>query len=847
MLSVSQRKFQVIGILMFSTMFSRRIASRFLVRAFTTTSNNGMVARRIAAGSQFPQQRWLTSLGVAPVEEDLDTALDSLLGDAFIEAEDPLDLENEAHMKDSQPVPKKLVEEMDPINFNDPKFLSTSNPRWVEAGLSPKVIDVLSAKGITKFTPVQGEAFDPVLAGRDVIGRSRTGTGKTLAFGLPSMVRLVDLLEQKGFRDSSGQMTRGRPVSMLILCPTRELARQVQEELASVARPLGLHTEVFHGGVSYDPQNRALRQGVDIIVGTPGRVIDHINRGNLRLSKCEIAVLDEADEMLNMGFADDVETILDGLGQDNSAKAQCLLFSATTPPWVKNIGRKYQENVIAIDATGDEGGARVAKTVRHIAIQVPPGRDSKKSILEDIIAVEISKDMKSVGEESDSDSDDDEPVNEIAAAAAKKKKNTSHAMQQKIFGKTIVFTETKREADELVSGGVFKSLTAQALHGDVGQKQRDATLAAFRAGAFNVLVATDVAARGIDIQDVDLVVQFDPPRDVDTYVHRSGRTGRAGKKGVSVLMFGRQQQRDIVRIERDLSHGFKFDLAGPPSIEAALRALAKTSAVACSGVPDETSQHFKEAAIALLKDNDAEDVVARCLAAISKRTTEVLSRSLITGDLGFATVEMSNSRGRPVSPGDVMFTVGKLSRMSRGEEGEGSLIFDSDVGKIQANPETGIAFFDMGVEDAKRLVEFSKDVDAGGAAFKILAEMEIERGRDFGRGGGGGNAGGNRARRGNYGRNDNQGRGGGGGGGYQGNRRENNRGPNRSGGGGGGPNRGGGGYSDRRSDGSSSGGYSSGGGGGYSDRRNDGSSSRRNDGNSGNNRRYDNNRGNDGW
>jgi ATP-dependent RNA helicase DDX21 len=145
---------------------------------------------------------------------------------------------------------------VDPINFKDPKFLSTSNPRWVEAGLSPKVIDVLSAKGITKFTPVQGEAFDPILASRDVIGRSRTGTGKTLAFGLPSMIRLVDLLEQKGFRDSSGQMTRGRPVSMVILCPTRELARQVQEELASVARPLGLHTEVFHGGVSYDPQVR---------------------------------------------------------------------------------------------------------------------------------------------------------------------------------------------------------------------------------------------------------------------------------------------------------------------------------------------------------------------------------------------------------------------------------------------------------------------------------------------------------------------------------------------------------------------------------------------------------------
>jgi ATP-dependent RNA helicase DDX21 len=236
---------------------------------------------------------------------------------------------------------------------------------------------------------------------------------------------------------------------------------------------------------------------------------------------------------------------------------------------------------------------------------------------------------------------------------------------------------------------------SQALHGDVGQKQRDATLAAFRAGAFNVLVATDVAARGIDINNVDLVVQFDPPRDVDTYVHRSGRTGRAGKKGVSVLLFGHNQQRDIVRIERDLAHGFKFDLSGPPSIESALRAAAKTSAVACSGIPDETSKHFKDAAKALLEAGEnPEDVVARCLAAISRRSTEVQSRSLITGELGFATVEMKNTKGRPVSPGDVMFTVGKLSRMSRVE---GGVTFDSDVGKIQSNPETGVAFFDMGV------------------------------------------------------------------------------------------------------------------------------------------------------
>jgi ATP-dependent RNA helicase DDX21 len=199
---------------------------------------------------------------------------------------------------------------------------------------------------------------------------------------------------------------------------------------------------------------------VDVIVGTPGRVIDHINRGNLKLNECEIAVLDEADEMLNMGFAEDVEVILDGMGSDNDKKSQCLLFSATTPPWVKEIGRSYQKDVLAIDSTTAEGGgARVATTVRHMAVQVPPGPDSKKSILEDIIAVEISKDMKAIG--APKDSSDDEPVNAIAEAAAKKKKATNNAMQQKIFGKTIVFTETKREADELVSGGVFKSLTAQ--------------------------------------------------------------------------------------------------------------------------------------------------------------------------------------------------------------------------------------------------------------------------------------------------------------------------------------------------------------------------------------------------
>lgn len=269
--------------------------------------------------------------------------------------------------------------------------------------------------------------------------------------------------------------------------------------------------------------------------------------------------------MLNLGFADDVERVMSDCGSANDVKPQVLLFSATTPSWVTDIAGEYQTNALKIDATTKEDGgrgARTATTVRHLAIQIPPSRDERASMLEDIIAVEISKDadlakIASAAGPTDNPLFNDTYVNTIAADAIAAKAASSGAMQQKIFGKTIVFTQTKRDADELVSGGVFKSLTAQALHGDVAQKQRDATLSAFRAGAFNVLVATDVAARGIDIPEVDLVIQYEPPRDVDTYVHRSGRTGRAGRKGTSILLFTPREARDIVRIERSLGHGFK--------------------------------------------------------------------------------------------------------------------------------------------------------------------------------------------------------------------------------------------------------------------------------------------------
>ena len=256
---------------------------------------------------------------------------------------------------------------------------------------------------------------------------------------------------------------------MLVLAPTRELARQVAEELTEVGKPLNLDVALFHGGVSYEPQTRALRAGIDVLVATPGRCIDHLDRGNLDLSEINIAVLDEADEMLNLGFANDVERVMEDAGSSNNQKPQVLLFSATTPDWVTSIAADYQDNALRIDATANEDGgrgARTAQTVRHLAIQIPPSRDERASMLEDIIAVEISKDadLAAIATAAPADSlFNDTFVNKIAADAIAAKAASSGAMQQKIFGKTIVFTQTKRDADELVSGGVFKSLTAQAL------------------------------------------------------------------------------------------------------------------------------------------------------------------------------------------------------------------------------------------------------------------------------------------------------------------------------------------------------------------------------------------------
>ncbi|CAN4084586.1 unnamed protein product [Withania somnifera] len=333
------------------------------------------------------------------------------------------------------------------------------------------------------------------MQGSDMIGRARTGTGKTLAFGIPIMDKIIRFNEKHG---------RGRNPLALILAPTRELAKQVDKEFFESAP--GLDTLCVYGGVPISRQMSTLDKGVDIVVGTPGRVIDLLRRGALNLAEIQFVVLDEADQMLNVGFAEDVETILENVPQ----KHQTLMFSATMPSWILKITKKFLKNPVHIDLVGDSD-QKLADGISLFSI-----------------ACEMHQKPAALG-----------PL------------ITEHAKG----GKCIVFTQTKRDADRL-SYVMQKSFRCEALHGDISQTQRERTLSGFRQGQFNVLVATDVAARGLDVPNVDLVVHYELPNSSEIFVHRSGRTGRAGKKGSAILIYSSSQHRDVKGIERDVGCRF---------------------------------------------------------------------------------------------------------------------------------------------------------------------------------------------------------------------------------------------------------------------------------------------------
>jgi ATP-dependent RNA helicase DeaD len=355
-------------------------------------------------------------------------------------------------------------------------------------GLDPRLVQALGALGYEEPTPIQREAIPPLIAGSDLAGQAATGTGKTAAFALPLLHRLA------------GAASRGRP-SALVLVPTRELAMQVAEAVHRYGRALGVSVLPVYGGQSLVQQLRALQRGVDVVVATPGRALDHIRRGTLALAGIEVVVLDEADEMLDMGFAEDLEAILAATPDTR----QTVLFSATMPPRIAAIAKQHLRDPVQIRIAHERGRAGTMPRVRQTAYLV--ARPHKPAALARVLDME-SPDA------------------------------------------TIVFCRTRNEVDELTELMNAHGYRAEALHGGMSQEHRDRVMKKLRSGAADLLLATDVAARGLDIPQLTHVINYDVPSAPEAYVHRIGRVGRAGREGVAVTLVGPREQRQLRSIEQ---------------------------------------------------------------------------------------------------------------------------------------------------------------------------------------------------------------------------------------------------------------------------------------------------------
>ncbi|KAK6481940.1 nucleolar RNA helicase 2-like isoform X1 [Huso huso] len=457
--------------------------------------------------------------------------------------------------------------------------------------ISKETINLLKGRGVTYLFDIQSRTFNSVYDGKDVVAQARTGTGKTFSFAIPLIEKLQsDPVERK----------KGRSPKVLVLTPTRELGIQVSRDFKDVTRKLSV--ACFYGGTAYNGQFDSIRNGIDVLVGTPGRIKDHLQNNKLDLSKVKHVVLDEVDQMLDMGFAEQVEEILGAsYKKDSEDNPQTLLFSATCPHWVYDVAKKYMRpKYEQVDLIGKKT-QKAATTVEHLAVSCHWSQ--RAAVIGDVVRVYSG----------------------------------SH-------GRTIVFCETKKEANELAMNASIKQDT-QCLHGDIPQKQREVTLKGFRNGSFEVLVATNVAARGLDIPEVDLVVQCSPPKDVESYIHRSGRTGRAGRPGVCICFFQRREEEQLRFVEQRA--GITFRRVGVPTATDIIKASSKDAVRFLDSVPATAIEYFRVAAEKLVEERGAVEALAAALAHISGATA-IEQRSLLNSDAGYVTmtctcsVEMHN-------------------------------------------------------------------------------------------------------------------------------------------------------------------------------------------------------------
>jgi superfamily II DNA/RNA helicase len=373
------------------------------------------------------------------------------------------------------------------------------SPTFTDLGVRPETVAALEAVGITRAFKIQEHALPIALRGADVIGQAPTGTGKTLGFGLPLLQRAL----------SPSEGADGLPQALVVV-PTRELCLQVARDIDVAGRTRGMRVLPVYGGVAYEPQTEALSNGVDLVVGTPGRLLDLAKSKQLRLDRVRALVLDEADRMLDLGFLDDIEKILAMLPDDR----QTMLFSATMPDPIVALARRFMRQPVTIHAHHDDrtGPSPLTRQLVYRA----------------------------------------HPLNKVEVVA--------RILQAEGRGLSMIFTRTKRAADRVAEDLDFRGFAVAAVHGDLGQGARERALRAFRAGKIDVLVATDVAARGLDVTGVTHVINYDCPEDADTYTHRIGRTGRAGATGVAVTFVDWEDMPRWRLIDKSLG----LDLPEPP-------------------------------------------------------------------------------------------------------------------------------------------------------------------------------------------------------------------------------------------------------------------------------------------
>jgi ATP-dependent RNA helicase DeaD len=416
---------------------------------------------------------------------------------------------------------------------------------FADLGLRSELLDALSGLGYEEPTPIQREAIPPLLQRRDLVGQAATGTGKTAAFALPLLERMPD--EDRGARPA-----------VLVLVPTRELAVQVSQAFHSYGRGVGVRVLPIYGGQPIGWQMKALDRGVDVVIATPGRALDHIGRGTLRLDAVKAVVLDEADEMLDMGFAEDIEEIL----QKTPPERQTVLFSATLPPRIEGLTGRYLQDPVRIQMGRESGPPGEAPRVRQSAYMV--GRAHKPTALGRLLDVEAP-------------------------------------------GAAIVFCRTREEVDQLTETLSGRGYRAEALHGGMSQEQRDRVMGRLRGGTAELLIATDVAARGLDIEHLTHVINYNVPSAPDSYVHRIGRIGRAGREGVAITLAEPREHRMLKTIERATKQRIEVEKI-PTIADLRTRRLELTRATLNESLLEDDFEHFRAVVESLAEEYDVMEV-----------------------------------------------------------------------------------------------------------------------------------------------------------------------------------------------------------------------------------------------